>query len=188
MKSMSTPDVICHGSNKFIPILTSPDNVTPTLVRTWERVAINHFRTKEIPDSQWVTKSLAAFRNPNIEAWIDSNYDRMSAPDFMFATFMSELRDAFLDANWAIKIRRKMNNELMKKYSLFTNWVQVVTACNMELSGTEHHLDPMQLHAFMYERMTKFLQERCDNIKSELDNILEFNKWAACIQKLNNSH
>ena len=92
-----------------------------------------------------VTNVCASFRSLGIMNWIDGSRDMMTADDYTFAVFMTELYEQFLKSTWAKKLYHSEIKCAMLPNQCFVDYANCVIYYNIILKGTMNHSNDAKL-------------------------------------------
>jgi hypothetical protein len=127
-----------HHDHKYAPILLD-GTLKPANLHIWEQAANRYFVKMKIVETEKVLNICVSFRNLGITNWIDGSKDTITAEDYDFASFMSELREQFLEIGWAKKLYRTEIKREMEPNQGFAEWANRVIYHNIILKGTDNH-------------------------------------------------
>ena len=86
-----------------------------------------------------------SFRSLGITNWIDGLRDMMTANDYTFTAFMTELCEQFLESAWAKKLYCSEIKHAMLPNQCFVDYANHVIYYNIILKGTVNHSDDAKL-------------------------------------------
>ena len=133
-----------HHDHKYPPILLNGP-LEPVDLHIWEQ-AMNHYFTKvKIIKMEKVTNVCTSFRSLGVMNWIDSSRDMMTANNYTFAAFMTELCKQFLESGWAKKLYHSKIKRTMLPNQHFVDYANYVIYYNIILKGTANHSDNAKL-------------------------------------------
>lgn len=118
------------------PMLTAGD-VTPEVLRAFEKACMGHFQNKDVTADKQVGKIMYSFQDHRIEEWLDTDWDGFAA--LSFRDFMVKLRDAFLPTGWEDDLKDDILS-MRQGDKGFWEWFNSMTTKNLLLKNTKSHM------------------------------------------------
>ena len=128
----------------------------------------------------------ASFRSLGVTNWIDGSRDMITADDYSFAAFMTELREQFLESGWAKKLYRSEIKRVMLPNQRFVDYANRVIYYNIILKGTANHSDDAKLRDTLSHNMSEGLVNKLDTLtvdeRTRINEIVGLNMWVREIE------
>ena len=123
----------------------------------------------------------ASFRSLGITNWIDGSKDTITADDYTFTAFMTELREQFLESGWVKKLYRSEIKRAMLPNQRFVDYANRVIYYNIILKGTMNHSDDVKLRDTLSHNMSEGLVNKLDTLvvdkRTRINEIAGLNMW-----------
>ena len=140
----------------------------------------------KIIETEKVMNVCASFRSLGVTNWIDGSRDMITADDYSFAVFMTELREQFLESGWAKKLYRSEIKRVMLPNQRFVDYANCVIYYNIILKGTANHLDDAKLRDTLSHNMSEGLVNKLDTLtvdeRTRINEIIGLNMWVREIE------
>ena len=176
-----------HHDNKYPPILLDGD-VFPADLHIWEQNVLRYFAKMEIADNRKVNSILSLFHALGISNWIENSRLALTADDYTFQKFMTDLHEEFLEPGWARKICRTEIKRTMNPDQRFIDYANCVVYYNIILKGMDQHSDDKQLHDTFTHHMSEGLITKIKSLPTEihtrLDKIPTLNAWMRAVERI----
>jgi len=169
-----------HQDHKYPPALLD-GNLKPADLHVWEQAANQYLVKMKIIDSERVPAVFGSFSNLGITNWIEGSRDTMMAEDYLFANFMRDLRENFLENSWARKIYRVEVKRAMSPNERFIDFANCIVYYNIILKATDHHSDDVKLHETLTHQMSEGLTNKIETLltkeRKHIRDIKNVNIW-----------
>jgi hypothetical protein len=152
-----------HHDHKYPPVLLDGP-LEPADLHIWEQAANHYFAKMKIIETEKVMNVCASFRSLGVTNWIDGLRDTITADDYSFAAFMTELREQFLKSRWAKKLYRSKIKHIMLPNQRFVDYANRVIYYNIILKGTANHSDDAKLQDTLSHNMSEGLVNKLDTL------------------------
>ena len=123
----------------------------------------------------------ASFRSLGITNWIDGSKDTITADDYTFTAFMTELHEQFLESGWAKKLYRSEIKCVMLPNQHFVDYVNRVIYYNIILKGTANHSNNVKLRDTLSHNMSEGLVNKLNTLavdeRTRINEIVSLNMW-----------
>jgi len=145
----------------------------------------------KVTNDDKVTTISSSFRNLGISNWIESTKDVMVAEGYTFPSFMTDIREQFLEHGWARKIHRSEIKRAMLPNQRFIDYANRVVYYNIILKGTEHHSDDKKLRETFIHHMSEGLINKVDTLpvdeRTRIHEIVSLNTWMKEIENIDST-
>jgi len=115
----------------------------------------------------------------------------MIAEDYNFTSFMSDLREQFLELGWARKIYRSEIKRPMLPNQRFIDYANRVVYHNIILKGTEYHSDDKKLRETFVHHMSEGLINKVETLagdeRTRIREIANLNIWMKEIESIDST-
>jgi hypothetical protein len=168
---------VVHENPRFPPVLTVGD-ITPDVMKQWERACRSFFKSKDIEANDQVRRVCYGMKDTRISDWYLVDKERIDA--LKFDEYMIEMRANWLKMGWEGKVRKKILSSHQGSLS-FWDWQVSMQVQNSLLRGTPSHLSETQLRNQLEVNLNDNLAAICDDGK--VHNEANFRKWLAEVRR-----
>ncbi|KAG1882827.1 hypothetical protein F4604DRAFT_1678312 [Suillus subluteus] len=116
--------------------------LTPKVARDWDNACATYFMHKGIDAADQVKMIAFGMLDPRLHTWYLTQ--RAVLDTGTFTTYMTALKDSWLESHWDTKLRRKVLG-LRQGNHAFYEWALELQNQNTLLYGNIAHLTDMQL-------------------------------------------
>ncbi|TFY76704.1 hypothetical protein EWM64_g7307 [Hericium alpestre] len=118
--------------------MLSPGNISPEVLRQWERGCCTYFYHKDIEASAQIQAVAWGFQDTCLQSWFSVNQASFTA--LSFDDFVNELK-VWMEPNWEICLSNELLNARQSPKKDFYSWFIEIASLNLLLDDTDSHLD-----------------------------------------------
>ncbi|GLB45211.1 putative retrotransposable element tf2 155 kda protein type 1-like [Lyophyllum shimeji] len=180
----SVPTATVELRDGKVPVL-HPGDLTPKVMKDWERGCLTYFRTKEVKEEDQVLRCTIGIRDDRICDWLAGDHDRIVK--LSFQEFMNEMRVNYLPHDWPVKTRGLiLNHRLDPATTSFWDYAAEMQAMNSLLVGTSSWFDTKAEPNLLRDKIEAGLDEDLSREywASKTNLIKDWHQWLDAVRTL----